>query len=552
MVQALEVLDTLEARISDMLFKNDPAYDWIKRFRSESSVDTAGNEETQDLSFSNIYEKVKGGIKQAAVISSEDSEEDDLIGLFIRAEKQGYLERYQFLRKSPEDWRKSLPEEARDDPEFLRMSNIRRDTLLQFIRRIILYDPVLALKAKDKVNLNDLFLSPDFTIEDFKRIGQKTGQVMQEPLLWWKDATIEAIAMWPKPEKEATAANVGSLKDRFKIVGGWVFNQPHKRTMTNEAWWYLLDTLKPEGNIENRFMRLCNNFSDLQTFLSFGALGMVPSPTFCKRLNAEKERNYLSLSGVVVGDIVYPHFPWPVGPVPTTKAASRQGFIKWAEVETRAYMFGAVRCEPHAFTDAFFRELRARSDKFVVITRSDLDPNEQTEQIGGDGSEVFAQMRVRTFEAPPASFANRPQGRGAWDNIRTGRDVLYGTGQSKGLLGTPAIKTVLNLKIAGWLFRFKTFPVKYFVIFDAIPNRDGKDLVRNVAWAALCAAGYGKDPLTSAKYIKASDALCVARSSDLLKWMPSAVATWEMKTMEEHMRERGLGWMFDMEEALSA
>lgn len=85
MVQALEVLDTLEARISDMLFKNDPAYDWIKRFRSESSVDTAGNEETQDLSFSNIYEKVKGGIKQAAVISSEDSEEDDLIGLFIWA-----------------------------------------------------------------------------------------------------------------------------------------------------------------------------------------------------------------------------------------------------------------------------------------------------------------------------------------------------------------------------------------------------------------------------------------------------------------------------------
>lgn len=218
-------------------------------------------------------------------------------------------------------------------------------------------------------------------------------------------------------------------------------------------------------------------------------------------------------------------------------------------------MFGAVRCEPHALTDAFFRELRARSDKFVVITRSDLDPDEQTEQIGGDGSEVFAQMRVRTFEAPPASFANRPQGRGAWDNIRTGRDVLYGTGQSKGLLGTPAINgylTVLNLKIAGWLFRFKTFPVKYFVIFDAIPNRDGKDLVRNVAWAALCAAGYGKDPLTSAKYIKASDALCVARSSDLLKWMPSAVATWEMKTMEEHMRERGLGWMFDMEEALSA
>jgi hypothetical protein len=126
--------------------------------------------------------------------------------------KKHLLRRYRFLRESREDWLESLSAENRDDPEYVRMSDIRRDTIIQYIRRVILHDAALAQKASGKVSLNDLFLDPTFTVEDFERLDQtQAGLVMAEGLLWWKDATLEALAMWPEPGRASNPANLGNI-----------------------------------------------------------------------------------------------------------------------------------------------------------------------------------------------------------------------------------------------------------------------------------------------------------------------------------------------------
>jgi hypothetical protein len=80
------------------------------------------------------------------------------------------------------------------------------------------------------------------------------------------------------------------------MVGGWIFNRPHKHTMSNEAWWVSRPTTlliddnecrfspashkspSPLANVETRFMRAGQNFDDLHAFLSFGALALGRSP----------------------------------------------------------------------------------------------------------------------------------------------------------------------------------------------------------------------------------------------------------------------------------
>lgn len=197
----------------------------------------------------------------------------------------------------------------------------------------------------------------------------------------------------------------------------------------------LLKELEPPANVENRFVRLCNSFDDIISFLSFEAFGVVPSPTFTKSelydgYNSSITRNHLSLCGIIVADMTNgtPPLPYPTGPLPSKQRSRTPGCITWVEAEGRSYMFGAVRNESDAFTDAFLNELRARPDLFQGLTRSDTDPGRHVETFGArEGEDILPPLRSRTFEAPMAPPRSRPQGRGTWQVQMSAMDVLYST-----------------------------------------------------------------------------------------------------------------------------
>ncbi|KAI0057396.1 hypothetical protein BV25DRAFT_1437724 [Artomyces pyxidatus] len=580
MVGAVEVLNALLTRAFEIRMDSDPKKSWVQSFQDTpisgaektttplSRIQNAGEEDAQAESVMQVLERSDAGASQKKASSQErveaPSEADDPIEMELRAEKRKYLDELYFIRESCEDRikRRITNPKHREDPEIIRAERIRYDTQLQYMRRIVMHDPVLGQKALDKVSLNDLLLDPDFSVEDFERIWILLAKRMAIGLLWWKDSTLEALAMWSKGDKSGNVANLGKLEDRYPVIGGWVYNTPHKQNMTNEGWWYLLDATRPEANIENRYMRLCNSFDDMHALFSFGALGMMPSPSFCETFSPtfKHERSLLSLCGVIICDAICSPFPSINGPIPTTKPAVRRGHIKWMELESRAYMFGAIRNEPDPFAEAFVAELRARPDLFIVITRSETDPGRQTEIFGPteDGRPI-AQWRFRTFEAPAATLQNRPRGRGSWTVMRSLTDMLYGSGDSVKVdalgAGLPTLKGYMTElagpKSAGWLFHFKKFPVKYFVIVDATPNRDGTELGKEVAWAAMRARGFAKGAKTSIKYIRASDNVLKKRSEELLGWLPSGVATWKVQTVESQMREMGAGGLVDMMAALN-
>lgn len=301
----------------------------------------------------------------------------------------------------------------------------------------------------------------------------------------------------------------------------------------------LLKELHPSANVENRFVRLCNTFDDLVSFLSFAALGLVPSPTFCKDIalhdgyDSSVPRNHLSLCGVVVADMITGVSPISqLSPIPAPNLPSRTpGCITWVEFEVRAYMFGAVRHEPDAFTDAFLHELRARPDLFQVITRSDTDPGRHVDTFGAaEGDDILPSMRKRTFEAPMAPLNNRPQGRGTWEVVRSAFDVLYATKPIQGYLA--------GTKQHGptkWIFHFKKFPVKYFVILDTIPGRPHSILSKNVAWAALRAKGLASGEYDLRKYARASDVLFQSCAEERLGWAPKSYGGWGVRKMEDEL-----------------
>lgn len=310
--------------------------------------------------------------------------------------------------------------------------------------------------------------------------------------------------------------------------------------------------LKPCADIENRFMYLCNDFDDLISFMSFAALGLVPPPTFCKKKGIEGFRSHLSLCGVVVGDVVDTSNPRPPGPVPSIIPASRPDLISWAELGFRAYMFGAIRNGRDTFTDAFVKQLRLYPDKFVVILRSETDTGQWLESFGGGQDETFYQMRCRMFEAPMASFSDRPVGSGAWNNIRMGRDVLYGTGQGGETDMKGYLRELETQRNEGWLFWLKKdrFKVKYFLILDAQPNRSGMQLIQNVAWAAMCAAGYVRGAYSMKQYVKATDALLQATITERLSWLPPSVCTVNAPSAEERFKQEGLDQFADIYDSM--
>lgn len=288
--------------------------------------------------------------------------------------------------------------------------------------------------------------------------------------------------------------------------------------------------------MEHRFVQLCQNFDDLITFLSFCALGLLPSPTFCGNQPGPSDpsisRKHLSLCGVAVADMVSPRPTNADGLVPTWGRAKKRDCVVWSEHEARAHLFAAIKNESDEFTDAFIRELRARPDLFQVVIRSETDPEQVVEVFGASPGEELASMRIRTFEAPPPAptLNPPPKGEGEWEVKRSAVDLLYGTSRdTRGYLTVFA----LNPK---WLFRFKTFPVKYLVILDAIPNRDHSHLARNLAWAALCARGYGAGEYTLQKYTKAGDKAVHERAEECFGWMPIEW-TWSLPFMDERPEE---------------
>ncbi|KAG8216313.1 hypothetical protein J3R82DRAFT_6380 [Butyriboletus roseoflavus] len=426
----------------------------------------------------------------------------------------------------------------------------------QFARRIIFHEPSLFMKSLARVSFKDLILSDDFSIEDLARFLKLFSEPLGFPLRWFKDAVLDALAI----SRHGTAANVGSVESRFPLLGGWVFNRSHTASMSNEPWWLLLKILAPPANIENRFVRLCNNFDDVIGFLSFEALGLVPSPSFCESPShldfddPSLSRNHLSLSGIIVADMVASPRPARMcGPVPTPRRATKRGCMVWAEVETRGYMFGAVRNEKDGFVEAFFRELRARPDLFQVVIRSETAPGREVEVFGSGplNNEALPAMRGRNFEAPPSPTSPfvPASTSGKWEVPRSAVDVLYGTGIQmpygakmhmlnggrNDLLG---YLTILSRDLKGWFFRYKTFPVTYFVILDTVPNRAQSTLARNVSWAALRARGYAEGEYTLRKYAVASDRLFEECAHERLGWMPEDMK-WEMTMMEDQVNARG-------------
>jgi len=283
---------------------------------------------------------------------------------------------------------------------------------------------------------------------------------------------------------------------------------------------------EPPANVENRFMRVCNTYEDMIGFLSTGALGLVPPPSFCAGVVAY--RNHLSLAGVIIADMVSsPGPPALCGPVPSTRRAKKAGCIVWAELESRAHIFGAVKNEPDAFTESFLNEIKARPDLFHFVIHSESDPIGRIEASGGSAGPL-PHMRFRNFEAPPASPNNRPTGYGEWTIPVSAADIFYGTNHQHP--GGYLTKLTRGNSV-GWLFHFKKFKVKYFAVIDPIPNRHHTFLAQQLAWIALRLKGYGKGEYEPKKYREASDAFFDKCAAERLAWMPKSAGGWRTTKM---------------------
>ncbi len=593
MLEAVEIRDALEARAVTLHMKDHPGREWMEDFQSESPE---SQESTIDLSPQAIAEYYDRSMGEKADGKEGDNtiQEEDLIDLKLRrhgvqlnplAFPDAYNSR-RFRDKilycmewllEPEAFMKSVYHKTTGDvlketADELRSLEVFKHAMQQYARRILFHEPTLYLKTLDKVSFKDLFLDDDFDFVDLIRFVIVWSKRLEFGLPWWKDSVIEALTLAGRPG--SNTANLGDLGtfvitcgfsassislfsssgNRFNIVGGWIYNRTHKGKISNEGWWVratstspydsailnptqvLLNSFKgePTKNTENRFVRLCNSFDDLHAFLSFAALGLIESPSFCTdkknpSYDLRSIRNHMSLCGVLITDMVSTGFPdRPPGPFPSTNPASRPGYRMWANMEVRSYMFGALRNEPDDFVDAFLKELRCRPDTFYVVARSETAPGREVETFGT----VSAQMRGMMFEARIGNSNPAPKPQEEWSVMRSATDILYGTGGSKpvkgleGLGRAPGMVGYLTAldrpKSAGWFFNFKKFPVKYFVIMDAEPNRHVSHLARNVAWAAFRAQGLVKGSYDARLYAKASDELVQAHATKRLsEFLPS-------------------------------
>ncbi|KAF9473999.1 hypothetical protein BDN70DRAFT_866830 [Pholiota conissans] len=542
MIRGVEALDNLETRAYKLHFEKNPLPDWaeaavlpparngkisVRDQLLSPEITVAASTRLSIEGSANNNVKAIAGSKLSRSPAMED-EDADLIDLELIRCKADMMHAFELFLDSDAvaSGIAELTEKDVKDEEVHRNSIFLLHIMRQYALRIIFYEPALYLKAQGKVSLKDFILSDDFSMEDIARFNALLTRKLDIGLLWMKDSVVEAVNMLSAGGLSANAANIGHPNNRIKILDGWIYNVPHIKKVSNEAWFRLIDAVGPvPPNIENRFVRLCNNFDDLISVLSFGALGSMPPPSFCKE--ALVYRNHLSLSGVAITDMVSTSKPAELNGVVPTLLPSRRGYRTWAQAEFRAYMFGAIRNEPDAFTDAFLNELKSRPDLFQVILHSESDPAGEIQVYGPVSplEEPIPQVRGRNFEAPLGETL--PEGRGPWSFVlRTAKDILYGT-DPKLLLGY--LTELSHGASAGWFFHFKKFKVKYIVIMDMLPNRHHRFLAQGVAWAALRAQGYAKGEYTERKYAAASNDLFDKCAKERLGWLPAG--SWSTTSM---------------------
>jgi hypothetical protein len=246
------------------------------------------------------------------------------------------------------------------------------------------------------------------------------------------------------------------------------------------------------------------------------------------------------MSGIIIADAVRGGRPeFPAGPSLSSKKPRKPGNVVWAEFETRAYLFGALRLESDPITEAFLKYLKARPDLFTVLVRSQNDPPRKVELFGQGQNRTFPVIRMRFTECPgDSSDGDRPpssayrEAHGTWEVMHSAHDLLFST--KPNLLGY-LTKLEHGNQIADsdkGFFRLKKFLVKYIVIMDPIPNRHFTLLIQNVAWAALCAQGYGnKDyDYDERRYAVAADKLYAKRSNERLAFLPPEERTFNRMT----------------------
>ncbi|KAJ7146613.1 hypothetical protein C8R44DRAFT_973341 [Mycena epipterygia] len=527
MTEGVEIRDSLEARALELHKGEHPAKNWIEEFQTTPLDEEDEGLQPGDDIFAYLRSKQDKIRAQAAL-----NEEDDLIGLQLRFEREKYLYCLQIILEPEEFWTDYLRTTGKtpppDTPENRNSRNTFTNALLQYTRRIVFHDPHLFAKSMDKVSFKDFVMDDDFGIDDMLRFFHMYQRRLTMGLRWWKDSLTEAIAI--KDSSEASA-NMGNIQNRFKILGGWIYNNSRNTPAPNKVWWTMFSTEPPEKDTENRYVRLCCNFDELHTFLTFSALMLSSiAPSFCTDSldfdpprYAIATRSHLSLCGVILTDLVNGSqrhkFPCPV---PSVIPAKKIGCITWLELQNRSYMFGAIRNEPDEFTTAFLRELRARPDLFAVVTRSDTDPPRHIESFG----DVTDAMRMRQFEAPFQPVENAPAGRGPWKVMRSAMNVLYGGGDGPWDKVTGYLQPEFNTtkdargRTESSFFVHKKFPVKYFLILNASPTGHVHDLARQVAWAAFRAKGLVQGNYDERRYDKASDVLFTQHARERLAFLP--------------------------------
>ncbi|KAF8177823.1 hypothetical protein K438DRAFT_1726697 [Mycena galopus ATCC 62051] len=534
MTHGVEIRDALEARAMALHLQDHPAKDWVEEFQKapfehEDLDEDDGIQPDQDL-FSYIRSKEDRVREHAAL-----NEQDDLIALRMRFEREKILQFFEIFLEPETFWLNRFRSEGKPEKIVELRNNISLNTnaWLQYLRRIIFHNPQLLARSRDKVSLKDFIMDEDFGIDDMLQIGSMLKKRLHIGLRWWKDSWTEAVAMKGNPD---AAANMGNIENRFKILGGWIYNSSRETPASNKVWYNILSADMPEQDTENRYVRLCSNFDELHRFLSFSAFGMSPTPRWCTKSFGGKDglrdsqatRVHLSLCGVVLADLVNgiqeaKEFKAKhSGPVPSTLPAKTSGCITWVEMETRAYMFGAIRNQPDDFSLTFLRELRARPDLFAVVTRSETDPPLKVESFGT----VTDQIRFRKFEAPFQPVESAPAGRGTWEVVRSAVNILYGGGQGPAKEMTGLLSPAYNNTLGEGgrkevsLFYHKRFPVKYFLILSASPAMNIHTLARQVAWAAFRANGLVQGNYDENKYNKASDVLFTKHARERLSFLP--------------------------------
>ncbi|KAJ7023110.1 hypothetical protein C8F04DRAFT_970505 [Mycena alexandri] len=514
MTEAVEIRDALEARAVALHMEDHPAKDWMEEFQA-APLDKEDDEANRPGEGVFSYIRAKQDKLWETVASEEN---DDVIELKLQFERQKYLKFFAHILEPQIFWTAYFRDTGKTPPLEGPEERNRRDTLtnawLQYTRRIIFHDSHLFAKSLDKVSFKDFVMDDDFGFDDVLRITTMYGRRLEMGLRWWKDSLTEAIEI--KDSSEASA-NMGSMANRFKILGGWIYNNSRNTPAPNKVWW----VNAPANNAEHRYVRLCCNFDELHTFLTFRALlQRQDTPSFCadesfdSLRNSSATRNHLSLCGVVLADLIPGKRGFqPPGPVPSPIPAKRRGCITWVELEMRPYMFGALRNKPDSFTKAFLAELRSRPDLFTVVTRSDTDPACKINWF----RKVMHPIRRRQFEAPSQPVQNAPIGRGKWEIMRSAANVFYGGGQVPGPVDKAAGP---EGRMERSFFLHKRFPVKYFLILSASPIMNVHNLARQVAWVAFRAHGLVQGEYNKEKYDKASDVLFKKHARERLSFLP--------------------------------